>query len=279
LPARLLIASRIGLLALAMAASHACAPALAKLPGGAGTPADSAEALREALAGCDGLRSVSAEVAVAGSVGGQRLRGRLLLGLAEPDAARIEAVAPFGPPLFIFVARNRDATLLLPREDRVLAHGRPADVLDAIAGLPLDAPDLRRALTACPAPPGRGSGRAFGDDWRVVGEPEAAVYLHRDGRTAPWRIAAVRYGAGESAWRADYQAFDGGLPHGVRLTSAQAGRFDLRLTLSQVERNPDLGDAAFRVEVPASAQPITIDELRRGGAIRGDSNRSRVRPE
>ena len=94
-----------------------------------------------------------AEIAVSGSAGGRRVRGRLLAGVAAPASARLEAMAPFGPPLFIFVANNDDATLLLPRDDRVLEHGRPDAVLEAVAGVPLDAADLHATLTGC-APAG-----------------------------------------------------------------------------------------------------------------------------
>ena len=54
-------------------------------------------------------------------------------------------------PVFIFAAVDDDATLLLPRDQRVLEHGRPADVLEAVAGVPLDAGRLRATLTGCVA--------------------------------------------------------------------------------------------------------------------------------
>ncbi|HEY2153118.1 MAG TPA: hypothetical protein VGH34_20075, partial [Vicinamibacterales bacterium] len=38
--------------------------------------------------------------------------------------------------------------------------------------------------------------------------------------------------------------------------------FDLTLALSQLETNVTIDAAAFRVDVPASAQPITIEDLR-----------------
>jgi outer membrane lipoprotein-sorting protein len=44
-------------------------------------------------------------------------------------------------------------------------------------------------------------------------------------------------------------------------TSAGAG-FDLTLALTQVETNVALDAAVFRVEIPRSATPITLDELR-----------------
>jgi hypothetical protein len=99
-------------IALAVTAAG-CAPGLMKLPTGAGTPAsDVRDALVQATNTCQGIRTLSAEVAVSGSVATQGLRGRMLVGLAAPDAGRIEAVAPFGPPVFILVAKNDDATLL-----------------------------------------------------------------------------------------------------------------------------------------------------------------------
>ena len=41
-----------------------------------------------------------------------------------------------------------------------------------------------------------------------------------------------------------------------------AGSFDLTLALSQVETNIALGTEVFKVDVPRTAQPITLEELR-----------------
>jgi hypothetical protein len=43
--------------------------------------------------------------------------------------------------------------------------------------------------------------------------------------------------------------------------SVDRRRFDLQLELSQVETNTTLGPEVFRVQIPASAGRITIDEL------------------
>ncbi len=43
---------------------------------------------------------------------------------------------------------------------------------------------------------------------------------------------------------------------------------DVRLALRQVERGVDLADAAFAIDVPAGAVPITIEELRESGPLR-----------
>jgi hypothetical protein len=241
-----------------------CGAPLMKLPAGAGAAAaDAADALAQATATCRGIRTLTAEVGASGKVDGQRFRVRLSTGVAAPGSVRLEAVAPFGPPIFILVADNDDATtLLLPRDARVLRHTRSAEVLDAVAGVPMSAADLRLVLTGCTAEMPRPEGRALGDDWRVIAQGGgAAVYLHRAGGQ-PWQlVAALR-----PAWRVDYRDHLNGLPRSIRITSTRApasGSFDLTLALSQVETNVPLGADVFRVDVPSAAQPITLEELKR----------------
>src|SRR5690242_870483 len=123
--------ARAAALALAALAATSCGAPLLKLPTGTGTPApDAADALAQATRTCRTVSTFSAEIAVSGSVGGQRLRGRLLAGLAAPASMYMEAPAPFGGPLFVLAATADDATLLLPRDRRVLEHGRPDQVLE-----------------------------------------------------------------------------------------------------------------------------------------------------
>ena len=223
------------------------------------TPAtDARDAIAEATLACQRVDALTAEVGVSGSADGQRVRGRMVVGVARPASARLEAVAPFGAPLFIFVARDDEATLLLPRDDRVLERGRPADVLQAATGVPLDPAALRTTLTACAHNPDAAGARAIGADWRLVKDGDTDVYLRRNPPAAMWHIVATV----AADWRADYADFQDSLPHAIRLTSADGRTFDLRLALSQVEVNPALGADAFTVQVPRSASPITLDELR-----------------
>ena len=51
------------------------------------------------------------------------------------------------------------------------------------------------------------------------------------------------------------------------MISARPGAFDLQLALSQVEVNPSLADEVFLIQIPASATPITIDELKTSGPL------------
>jgi hypothetical protein len=236
-----------------------------KLPSGPGAPAaDAADALAQATGACRGIRTLTAEVAASGKVGGQRFRARLSVGVAAPASARIEAVAPFGAPYFVLAANDDDTTLLLPRDERVLQHGRSAEVLDAVAGVPLSAGDLHAVLSGCAPPMPQAEGRALGADWRVLTDAAgSALYLHRAAAAQPWQLVAV---VGR-AWRVDYHDPLDGVPRTLRITSAArdaaaGSTFDLTLALSQIETNVPLGPEVFRVDVPRAAQPITLDELR-----------------
>lgn len=243
-----------------------------KLPSGPGVPApDAADALAQATLACRAVSSITAEVAASGSVAGRRMRARLLVGLAAPASARLEAFA-YSQQVFIFVARDNDATLLLTREGRVFEHGRPAEVLEAVTGLPLDAAQLRMTLTGCASIAEAKQGRRLADDWRVVTQDTGALYLHRESSSAPWRlVAAVHRDTTGPEWRAEYLDFENGLPQSIRLASSDARRFNVRLTLSQVEINVPLEPVVFTVKIPPSAERITLQQLRESGPLASDA--------
>jgi hypothetical protein len=253
-----------------------CGAPLVQLPSGNGVPAqDAAEIVAQATGRCSGVRTLAADIAFSGSVGGRRVSGRLSAGVSAPASVRLEAMAPFGPPLFIFVATGDEATLLLPHEDRVLEHGRPDLVLKAIAGIPLAARDMLPLLTGCPFGPAESRrGRQIGDAWRVVpAGNEIELYFHREPALASWRLVSSVQGPGgeERSWRADFTSFQESLPRLVRVASlegagADAG-FDLRLVLSQVDVNVSLDADAFRVRIPPTAVPMRLEELRQTGLL------------
>ncbi|MFN7985033.1 MAG: hypothetical protein U0Q11_24590 [Vicinamibacterales bacterium] len=253
---------------LAAISAASCGTPLLKLPTGPGEPAaDAASLLSQATSACSRVASLSVEVAVRGSVDGSRTRGRLLVGVAGTDGMYIEAPAPFGAPVFILGASGGAATLLLPRDRRVVEHASAGELLQAMAGVPLDGPALRTTLTGCPAPgvPAGEQARRFGENWRVI-DGAATLYLKRDKVDAPWHlVSALRPGA--DGWRTDYSNFVDGLPRAIRLVSNTARRFDLRLELSQEELNPSLDPATFRVSIPSGTQSVSLEELRAGGPV------------
>lgn len=252
-------------LLLAALLTASCGTPLLKLPTGPGTPAaDAASVVSQATSACRAVNTITLEISVHGTAGGHRLRGRLSAGLARPASARLEAVAPFGGPVFTFVANNDDASLLLPRDRRVLEHGKAADVLEAVSGVPLDAAELRLLVTGCADKPDASDAVALGDDWRVAPDGADNVYFRREGGSGTWRLVSTTR---RGAWRADYSMFAENLPHAVRLVSQPPGRFDLQMELSQIDVNVALGPEVFRLTRADSAAPISLDELRASGPL------------
>ena len=261
-----------------------CGAPLMKLPSGPGAPisaGDAATLLADASATCRGIRELTAEIGVSGSAGGHRMRGRLLAGVAAPASARLEAVAPFGQPIFIFTAVGDRATLLLPRDRRVLKDAPPADVLDAVAGVPLDAADLFTTLTGCAPAASEVRGEAFGDEWRAITATGArgsrTVYLRRGAPNQPWQIVAVLRGdSGDRNWRAEYREHSDGLPRSIHLAGGDAQspdrRFNITLALSQIETNMTLDLQAFTIQIPSDADVITLEELRESSPLAPSSN-------
>jgi hypothetical protein len=251
---------------------------LMALPPGPGVPAtDADQALRTATAACGKVATFSAEVGLHGSVAGRRIpRGHLTVALGAAASARIEALAPFGSPIFVFVARDDDTTLLLARDNRVLEHGRPDAVLEALTGVPLDAAGLRTTLTGCAVAPDWRQARQFSDDVMTMPDGTGELYLRRGPHAGPWQIAvAIHHDIGGAEWRAEYRDRQDGLPRSIHLAASDRGRFDLALSLSQVDVNAPLEAGVFRIQIPSAATPITLDELNEVGPLGGAGSNAR----
>lgn len=249
------------------AGAGGCAPRRLQLPSGDGEAfPEYQRALDDASRGCRDVRSLSAELAISGRAGGEKLRGRVLAGIAAPGQLRLEAVAPFGPPVFILAASGTSATLLLPRGNRVVT-GEPASaILGALVGLELGPDDLLAILSGCVvASPEASAGRRYPRGWARVDLVGGAVaYLRQDGPR--WGIrAGVRSGLAIA-----YEPAGGGGLSRVRLQIAASDwtpASDVRIGLSQVDINPQLGPEVFAVKVPRDATPITLADLRSAGPI------------
>lgn len=247
-----------------------CAQRTIQLPTGAGTPLADYAAIHAGITqDCAGVRTLTAELALSGRAGEQKLRGRALAGFQTPDAMRLEGLAPFGAPAFILVARGREATLLLPRDDRVLRGASAAEILGALTGVALAPVDLQAILTGCVMPaPKAVSGTQYGADWRSIDLQDGArIYLRRVG--VAWQLRA----AGRGAWRIEYAPSSGAFPRSVRLVRSEAPAVDMTAEIAQLETNVPVDSAAFAVDVPRDALPITLDELRDAGPLRGTNTR------
>jgi len=253
-PPRLFAASLIAILV------AACGPPPRPvLPSGSGTPFPGfAAAYDQATAECGSVNAITAELALSGRAGGSKLRGRINAGLAAPEDIVLEGLAPFGKPAFVLSGRGGQATLWLPRDERVLRGAPPAAIVEALAGVALTPSELRAAIAGCgfgvTVPSG---GRMFNDDWAAM-DTAGTVYLRRmDGR---WRVAA----AVRDALTIQYADFVDGRAATVYVRTPVA---DLTIRLSQVETNARIDARAFDLEIPPNAQPLSLDELRRAGPL------------
>jgi hypothetical protein len=251
----------------------ACGPRRVNLPTDSGSPlADSQKIYADVSDACAGVRTFEAELGLAGRAGAERLRGRIRAGFEAPASMRLEAVAPLGQPVFILAARGTMATLLFPRQDRVVREATADAILGALTGVTLGAADLHAVLTGCvvPAPRSAAAGRLHANGWASLdvaggsGKTTATMYLREIG--GRWQLAAARRGP----WQIEYDDWQGSFARLVRLRSQGTDvAVDLATTISQLETNMPINPAAFDIDVPADARPMTVDELRAAGPLRG----------
>jgi hypothetical protein len=159
-----------------------------------------------------------------------------------------------------------NATLLLPRDaPRVLRGAQPQDILGALTGVALAPADLQAILTGCVVPaPQATEARRHANGWASIDlSGGATLYLQPAGQNM-WSLRAAK----RDGWQIEYPVWSGNFPQTVRLQSTQPNvNVDLTASLSQIETNKDLEDAAFNVNVPPDADPITLDELRSAGPL------------
>ena len=236
-----------------------CAARLPPRPAGTATPdPTAAEAFAAATTSCKGFRSIEGELALSGRAFDERVRGRILTGLESGGHVRLEAPAPFGAPFFILAGRAEKATLVLPREHRVLPDTSVAEVLERLTGLSLGADDLRLIVSGCLVDSAMPSdGRQWPGGWQAVTiGPERIAYLRPiQGRPT---LVAADYGP----WHVDYSQHANGFPRVVRVRRAGDRVVDITARIEQLEVNTQINPRAWVVDVPSDADPMTLDELR-----------------
>jgi outer membrane biogenesis lipoprotein LolB len=247
-------------------AAAGCAARRLDLPldPGAAFP-DYADVYQRVTMACAGVRTLTAELALAGRAGDRSLRGRVIAGFERPASMRLEGVAPFGPPAFILAARGGMATLVLPRDNRVLRGARADEILGALTGVALSPADLQAILTGCAsAEPGATGGRLHRNGWASI-DLSGGVTLFLARANGAWQPRAAR----RPGWQVEYPAWQAGFPQTVRLRSLDGAiDVDLTATVSQRETNVPLDASAFAVTVLAGALALTLDELREAGPLR-----------
>jgi hypothetical protein len=263
----------------------ACAARAPARPAGPTTSDPAAiEAFTQATRQCTGLKTMTSELRLSGRAGSEKIRGTLHAGLAAPASVRFEAVAPFGQPFFILAGRDDRATLLLPRDQRVLADAAVADVLERLTGLRLTANDLRLILTGCLAEPAVPSnGRSWPGGWRAVtlteskdpSKPEPSSFSPQQATASEVTVymktmngVLLVVAADRGPWHIDYSNHQNGWPRRVRIRSASDVGIDITAALEQIEINTDIDEKAFVVDIPAGAAPMTLDHLRSVAPLR-----------
>ena len=199
-------------------------------------------------------------MALAGRSGGTRLRGRVRGALEAPSSIRLEGVLPFGAPGFVLVATPDVATLVLPRDRRVVYGAAASELLQALAGIALEPDEFRAILTGCVVTAPRPvAARKYGNEWIRVDLDGGANLFLRTGSGTPLVVAGTR-----DALVVEYGEHVRGLPRRVRVQSNRSGMLatDLSATLSQVSINIELNAEVFVAQVPDDFAPMTLDELR-----------------
>jgi hypothetical protein len=253
--------------AFCISAAAACGPRRISLPSDPGTPLpDFAQIHAQISAACAGVRTLTAVLGLSGRAGDERLRGRIHAGFARPSSMRLEGEAPFGGPVFILGARGTTATLVLPRQSRIVRNAEPEAILGALTGVALAPADLQAILTGCVMPaPKPTLGRLHANGLASIDlAGNATIYLRRvDNR---WQLRAAR----RDGWQIEYPEFQGSFPQSVRLQSTSPDvQVDLTATISQRETNVDLEADVFRVPESGDERPLSLEELREAGPLRG----------
>jgi hypothetical protein len=236
-------------------------------PSGTAAPDPAAaDAFVQATKSCTGLKTMTGALHLSGRAGSERIRGTLHAGLEAPAAVRFEAVAPFGQPFFILAGRDNHASLLLPRENRILPDASVPALLERLTGLALSAADLRLILTGCLAERAEPTeGRSWPGGWRAVTLGEGITAYLKAVNGAPALVAADR-----GPWRIDYGSHQSGWPRLVRIRSAEAATaIDITASIEDLSVNTAIDATAFTIAAPPGATPMTIDELRSVQPLRG----------
>ena len=197
----------------------------------------------------------------------------------RPSRVRLELPAP-GKPFFTLRCRRQDRDAR-PAARRARAAGSAAGryARSARRRVPSVPTTLRTIVAGCGLTAGDGDTRA-----RLRSVAGSALYSDRATTwlqqvAGQWQLAAghVRARRVRRAPRGSLhrfcrrQADDDPPAHAGRLHARRraAANTDLTIRLSQVEVNEPIDPAAFAVDVPADATPITLEELRQAGPLGG----------
>lgn len=242
------------------------------LPSDPGTPLQDAAAIHARLSSlCAGVRTMTAEIGLSGRAGDESVRGTVFAGFERPASMRLQAVGPLlVGPVFTLTARGGRATLVLHRDSAILRDEAPEAILEAMAGVALAPADLQAVFTGCVLPAPRAisgtlhaNGMASIDiETTELPRRTAKLFLRRSG--SQWQLRSAQ----RDRWQIDYEPWTGSFPQTVSLIAREPS-VNIRAALSQIETNREIDPAAFTVDAKNDLTPITLEELREAGPLRG----------
>ena len=213
---------------------------------------------------------MQAELGLAGRVGHQRIPGlaAATIGAAMTADGAIGLEARVSGQLLFRLGGTRDrAELLLPRDNRVV-RARAEEIVEALIGVTLDPARFLAVLSGCVGSDATVQRAERFGDLLAVTTADATVYLQRTG--ADWQPRAGDL----TGLHLDYRDVVQGRPAHVQLFSppGQAPVVSLGIKIKAANINPTIPPAAFTVNVPADAEPMTIEELRKSGPLGKDAD-------
>ncbi len=200
---------------------------------------------------------------VRGRVADESLSAKIITLVTRADQISLSAPVMFGPPGFVLGGVADNATLWLPRQERVLT-ARADEILEALTGLRLGPRGLLAVLTGCIAQADAITASARYGPMGAITTDDGRMFLEqRDGQ---WRITHGFTGG----LVVDYSDIRGDWPRALRITT-EAGRtpaVSLSLTIDQIDVNLPREAKDFVVKVAADAAPMTLEDLRAAGPLR-----------
>jgi hypothetical protein len=238
--------------------TSACAARMFVPPAGPGAPApDAAAAWDEATKTCRDVTTFAPTMRLSGRVAGARVPGLTVLGaVTAAGGIRLQATGA-GRTIFELAGTNARATFYW-REDNKVATARAEELVDALVGLNLGADALLPILTGCVTRAQTVSrGERHGDLLAVTADT-GRVFLRRD---TAWRAfyGDVQGLAVQYVWQA------APFPRELALNAQRGTPSEVQLKLRIDEGpivNSTLGPETFTLNVPSTAVPMTLDEVR-----------------
>lgn len=240
-------------------AAAGCTRALFVPPAGPGTPAPNAlAAWTEATAGCRDAKSFAAMLRVSGRVGSARVWPITIEAAVTSDQSIYLSATASGTSLFVVAGTANRATLWLRREERVVTAA-PADLMDAIVGVPIAPAQLLAVLTGCATRAFDVKSAAQHGAILAVHTSDARVFLQSIGGS--WRTRAAQ----ADGFTVEFGRKAGPAPSDVWIwsTASRTPAASIHLSITDGEVNGQIPASIFQIPAgAAAAAAMTLEELR-----------------